>query len=87
MQRATGQRVIQSSVAAALSPGASPWTYTNVSPYLQQVTLSGGTITSITLAQGGLTGLLGGTFLLRPGDAATVVYAVVPSLATALNLI
>ena len=84
--RAAASRPIQTAAATVLSPGASPWTYTNTSAYLQQVVISGGTITAVTLSQGGLTGLLGGSFVLRPNDAVTVIYAVVPSVANAVNL-
>jgi hypothetical protein len=61
--------------------------YTNPGPYLQTVTIDGGTITVITLSQGGITGLTSGQFLLRPGDAVTCTSSVNPTVFNVTNIL
>lgn len=62
----------------AVTPGASPWTYTNNSPNNQTLYISGGTVSSIT-HNGTSTGVLAGAFTLAPRDSLVVTYTVAPT--------
>jgi hypothetical protein len=59
-----------------LTVGASPYTYTNSSGNDQEVIVSGGIVTGITLSRfsGYPTGLAGGQFRLTSGDSIVVTY-------------
>jgi hypothetical protein len=59
-----------------LTVGASPYTYTNTSGNDQEVIVSGGIVTGITLTRfaGYPTGLTGGQFRLTSGDSIIVTY-------------
>jgi hypothetical protein len=61
--------------------------YTNPGPYMQSITISGGTITVITLSRGGVTGLTAGQFILAPGDSITCTSSVTPTVYNVTNLI
>jgi hypothetical protein len=65
--------------AADISVGPSPFTYTNNSGYVEQVSVAGGTVSSITL-RGVLTGLTSGMFTLYPGDSLVVTYTAAPTM-------
>jgi hypothetical protein len=58
--------------------GASPYTYVNYNAYGVNATVSGGTVSSITV-NGQPTGLTSGTFYLAPGSYITITYTVAPS--------
>ena len=75
-----------SSALAAVAPTGSPFTYTNATTYIQNVVISGGTVSSIALTPGGVTGETAGTWLLRPGDGVTVTYSAAPTVFNAVNL-
>ena len=82
-----GMRQPQTTAVVAVTPGASPYIYTNSSQFVQQVTISGGTISIISLSRGGVTGENTGTYLLCPGDSVTVTYSVVPTVFNVANII
>jgi hypothetical protein len=84
---ATYAPTLATAAAAALTPEASPWTYTNAGTTVQAVTIAGGTVSDIALSQGGALGLTAGQFILRPGDALTVTYTVAPTVANAVDLL
>lgn len=65
--------------ASAITVGASPFTYTNNDGYMETVSVSGGTVSSITL-RGTSTGLISGMFTLYPGDALVVTYTAAPAM-------
>lgn len=71
-------------IAVAITPGASPYTYTNLDGYKETVTISGGTVTVISLSVDGTnfytTGLIAGAFVLSNNDALKVTYSVVPTM-------
>ena len=60
--------------------------YTNNSNYTQQVIISGGTVTVISLSAGGTTGETNGTYILRPGDSVTCTSSVNPTVFNVTNL-
>ena len=71
------------SAASSISPGASPFAYTNNDGIAEEVVVTGGTVSSITLTRGGTTTASLGTsgiFTLAPGDVLTVTYSVVPTM-------
>jgi len=61
--------------------------FVNTSNYIQQVVISGGTITAISLSRGGLTGETFGTYLLCPGDSVTCTSSVNPTVFNVASLI
>jgi hypothetical protein len=80
-------RAPQTTPAAAIPVGASPFVYSNATQFVQQVVVSGGTVSSIALSRGGNMGETFGAWLLVPGDSITVTYSVAPTNFTATNLI
>jgi hypothetical protein len=65
----------------AITPTGSPYTYTNSDPFAEDVIISGGTVSQISVVRAGsstLTGLTSGNFHLQPGDGLTVTYSVAP---------
>ena len=81
------QLVLQSSAARAVTYSGSGTAYTNPGPYLQTVTISGGTVTVITLSNGGVTGLTAGQFVLRPGDSVTCTSSGNPTVFNVTDLV
>jgi len=71
-------RIVGYSAPIAVTPGASPYTYTNNSTGNQFVYVAGGTVSSIT-QNGVATGLTSGIFPLAPNDTLTVTYSVAPT--------
>lgn len=65
--------------ASSITPGASPFTYTNADKFDQTVYVSGGTVTAIT-RNGVTTGVLGGAFDLAANDSIVVFYTVAPTM-------
>jgi hypothetical protein len=68
---------------AAISVTASPFTYTNTDGYPEEVTVTGGTVSDISLVRGGVTtslGLTTGIFLLEVGDGLQVTYTGAPTM-------
>lgn len=70
---------------ATQAPGASPYTYTNTSGSLQEVTVGGGTVTEILFIRtpdtGGVnTGLTSGVFSLESNDALKITYSLAPTM-------
>jgi hypothetical protein len=64
----------------SISVGASPFTFTNVNPVPELVTVTGGTVSQITV-NGVNTGLTSGTFTLpSAGSTITVTYTVAPTM-------
>jgi len=80
-------RGAQSSAATAVSYPGSGTAYTNNTSFLQTVTISGGTVTVITLSRGGVTGLTSGQFLLAPGDSITCTSSGNPTVFNVTNMI
>ena len=66
-------------VPPAIAVGASPFTFVNVQPYTVNVTVTGGTVTSITV-NGANTGATSGTFALLPDANMVVTYTVAPTM-------
>ena len=68
--------------SAAVTVGASPFAYT--APSAGSVCVSGGAITSVTLARGGVTvytsGLAADQVVVRAGDVVTVTYTTAPTM-------
>ena len=68
--------------SAAVTVGASPFAYT--APSAGSVCVSGGAITSVTLARGGVTvytsGLAADQVVVRTGDVVTVTYTTAPTM-------
>jgi len=62
----------------AVTPGASPYTYTNNTAGNQYIYVAGGTVSAIT-HNGVSIGQTSGAFLLSPGDTLTVTYSVAPT--------
>jgi hypothetical protein len=62
----------------SVSVGTSPWTYTNNSRATQLLSVSGGTVSSVTV-NGSATGQTSGLFLLKPTDTVTVTYSSAPT--------
>jgi hypothetical protein len=75
-----------SATVATTYPGTGV-AYVNPGPYLQSVTISGGTVTVITLSRGGVTGLTAGQFILAPGDGVTCTSSGTPTVFNVTNLI
>jgi hypothetical protein len=65
---------------ATITPPASGSAYTNTDPYPEIVTVSGGTVSAISL-RGRATGLTSGVFTLQPGDTLTPTYSAAPTMA------
>jgi hypothetical protein len=70
---------------ASQTPGASPYTYTNTSGSLQEVTVGGGTVSQILFIRapdtgGVLTGCTTGVFALESGDGLKITYSVAPTM-------
>lgn len=61
--------------------GASPYVYTNSTPYDADVFVTGGTVTALQLARGGAFYNTTGTVRLSPGDAVRISYTVAPTVA------
>lgn len=77
---------IQPPIAAVNQPvppvivvGASPFTFVNTQPYTVLVSVTGGTVSAITV-NGANTGAITGTFALTPDSNITVTYSVVPAM-------
>lgn len=64
--------------------GASPYTYVNNDGHSEAVTVSGGTVSAISVTPYGgsaiVTGATSGTYLLHPGDSMTVTYSGTPTM-------
>lgn len=61
--------------------GASPFTYTNLDPFAEEVYVAGGAVTGITRIRDGLTqatGLTSGVFILQPSDQIEIIYTTTP---------
>jgi hypothetical protein len=89
VMRAAGRTNFSSLAPASISVTASPFTYTNASTGLQQVVVSGGTVSLVQIQRAATpisVGLLAGSFILAPGDQAVVTYTVAPTM-TAVQLI
>jgi hypothetical protein len=70
---------------ATVTPGASPYTYTNTSGVPEEVTVGGTGVSQILFIRspdtGGLsTGLTSGIFMLEPRDGLKVTYSVAPTM-------
>ena len=68
---------------AAITPGASPYTYTNADNYPEQVQVLGGTVSAIAFVRDTVEtdlGLTSGVLMLEPGDAVKVTYSVAPTM-------
>ena len=66
--------------AAALTPSASPYTYTSTDDC--SVIVNGGTVSAIAIVRGATaytTGATAGQFRLRTGDKLRITYTVVPT--------
>lgn len=66
----------------AVTPGASPWTYTNVHTYAKTIYIRGGTVSSINRGAFQLATASPFTGVLQPGDTLTVTYSVAPTVNT-----
>lgn len=73
-------------VGAMTAPtvGASPWTYTNSTGVNQTLNVSGGTVSAIS-ANGVVTGLLAGSFLVPAGETLVVTYTAAPTVTASGN--
>jgi len=78
--------VPQTSATIATTYPGTGVAYTNKTNFIQQVVISGGTVTVITLSAGGITGETTGTYLLRPGDSVMVTSSVDPTVFNVTNL-
>lgn len=68
---------------AAITVGASPFTYTNSFQQNQSVQVNAGTISQIVLVRNAVatgTGVIAGVFTLSPGDALKITYTVAPAM-------
>lgn len=63
----------------AISVGTSPFTFMNVQSYGVFVTVTGGTVSAITI-NGQPTGVTSGTFFLAPNSYITVTYSIAPTM-------
>lgn len=74
----------QGGTTFGVTPTGSPFTYENVSQTAQTVMVSGGTVLTIAVSRDGtnfiLAGLLGGQYVLIPGDDLRITYLVAPTL-------
>lgn len=72
---------------AAITPGASPYTYQNQDGYTQNVFVQGGTVSKIEWSQDNTvfvdTGVIAGRFVLEGGEYLKVTYSVVPTMTKA----
>lgn len=75
-------RAVSAEVAQAVTPSASPFTWTNTLGTTCTVVVSGGAVTAIGIVAGTemSAGLLAGQFTLRPGDGLKVTYTVAPTM-------
>lgn len=66
------------------SPSGSPYTFTNNEAVRLQVSISAGTVTDISVSCDGITfnacGLLGGVYILNPGQSLKIVYLLAPTI-------
>jgi hypothetical protein len=67
------------------SPGSSPYTYTNKTGSLEQITISGGSVSDIAIVRppneaGMSTGLTSGSFLLEANDGIKITYSRAPEI-------
>jgi len=68
---------------ATITPGASPYTYTNSDGFDEDVIVQGGTVSKIEFGRGATfqdVGLTAGMYHLSPGDKLKVTYTVVPNM-------
>ncbi len=68
---------------STITPGASPYTYTNNDGFPQVVTITGGTVSSIQYKRGATAITLGittGQIVLQPNDITIVTYSSVPTM-------
>jgi hypothetical protein len=68
-------------VPVAVTPGASPYTYTATESGAMY--LSAGTVTTVQITRGATTistGILAGSYFLRNGDKLVVTYAISPTM-------
>lgn len=78
-----GIRNFNPQAVATISPGASPYTYTNQDGYPETVQVVGGTVSDISIVRSAVTTSLGvtsGMFLLHPDDGLKVTYTGVPTM-------
>jgi hypothetical protein len=70
---------------ATITVGGSPFTYQNLDPYPEYVTVAGGTVSAIAVSRDGATfdsfGLASGQFYLLRGDYIKVTYTGLPTMA------
>ena len=67
---------------AAVTPGASPWTYTNNNGYAEGMYITGGTVSAVSFVRQTTTLALGAAppiVTLSPGDKAIVTYSAAPT--------
>jgi len=67
----------------AVTPGASPYTFTNDTGYAADMIISIGTVTLVEFGRAGVftnTGVVAGMFRLSPFDSIRVTYAVAPTM-------
>lgn len=74
-----GTPAITQPTPPAITVGASPFTFFNNQSYPVFVTVTGGTVSAITV-NGVATGLTSGTFYLAPGSNITVTYSAAPTM-------
>lgn len=83
VQTATGFKTT-AGAATTITAGASPYAYTNTSASNQEVFITGGTITAITISPNGGTAIslnIGlSQIVLRPNDVLTITYTTAPTL-------
>jgi hypothetical protein len=68
---------------AAITPGASPYSYQNLDMLRERVFVQGGTVSKVELTQGSSTvdtGVVAGEFTLDVGDVLKVTYTVAPTM-------
>lgn len=86
LRSAGSTQVNSTDMPTALTVTASPFIYQNQSIWTQQVLVSGGTVTTLAYSRDGslytLMGLLGGMFLISPGDYVRIVYVLPPTVTT-----
>ena len=78
-----GRVTISPEAVVTPTVGASPYTYTNVTPGLQDLRIVGGTYSAVQFVRGGVTTNYAATstgVLLAPGDSAIITYSVAPVL-------
>lgn len=78
-----GSRLIRGNVAPAgvssVTPGASPWTFTNTNQSQCVLYVSGGTVSAIAKNALTIFTTTGASVFLEPGETCTVTYSVVPT--------